>query len=100
MIFLRIVFLAMSAILVPVFLTALTLETGGSSIYPLIIPVLGSIALIVFLSRQGKELWLKFLPFVLLLLSFAFSQGSFMNYTLVGLALFMALFNALRPWNV
>ena len=96
---LRAVFLALAYYLIPLFLGAITYKTGGSGIYPLIIPILGSIALILILSRFGKEKLLKWLPFIFLIVSFQLEQGSFANYTLIGLAQCLFFFNAIRPWN-
>jgi hypothetical protein len=78
--FSRVFFLVSSGMLMPLLFGSITYETGGSSIYPLVISILGSIAIILFLSRLGKETWLKALPFVFFVVAFAFPQGSFMNY--------------------
>lgn len=96
---LRGIFLAVAYYSIPFFMGAITHDTGHSSFYPLIIPVLGSIALILVLSRFGKQKLLIWLPFIFIVIAFQVKQGSFFNYTLIGLAMCMLFFNAIRPWN-
>ena len=96
---LRGIFLLVAYYSIPFFMGAITHDTGHSSFYPLIIPVLGSMALILLLSRLGKQKLLIWLPFLFIVLAIALQYGSFLNYTFIGLAMCMLFFNAIRPWN-
>jgi hypothetical protein len=95
----RIIYLGASWVVLFLFLGSVTEETGGAGVYPLVIPILGSIALILYLSKKGKENLAQGLPFIFIIVSFGFNQGEFINYTLIGLGMFMFFFNAIRPWN-
>jgi hypothetical protein len=96
---LRGIFLAVAYYSIPFFMGAITHDTGHSSFNILIIPVLGSIALILALSRVGKEKLLRWLPFIFIAIAISLKYGSFLNSTLIGLAMCMSFFNAIRPWN-
>jgi len=84
------------------FLGSTTHETGSSTIYPMVIPIVGSIATILFLSKRVKNIWILVLGFSCIVYSMAMQQesnGTFIHYTITGLGTFILFFNALRPWR-
>jgi len=95
---LRAIFLGISFFTIPIFLGAITYDTGKSDIYPFIIPIIGAIVIILFLQKINKSKWIHYLPFILISIGLSIEQG-FINYTLIGLSMFLLFFNALRPWR-
>ncbi len=91
-------FLATSLILfMPLFFGAITHETGGSSIYPFVIPIIGSIIIITLLLRKKSGYWLILISTLLSAVGMQQEQGSFLNYTLLGLGFFTLLFGCVVP---
>jgi len=95
----RLFLLTASIFLIPVFLGSITHETGSSTIYPLIIPVVGSIAIILFFSKINQTKVIAILTFIFFFIGVGTQQGSFINYTSLGLAICLLFFNAIRPWS-
>jgi uncharacterized membrane protein len=84
------------------FLTSIAKETGSSSFFPFIIPIVGSILIIVFLSRIHKDVWIQYLGYLFMFISLVVmieDIGSFLHYTFLGLGTFILFFNTLRPWS-
>ncbi|RLA84251.1 MAG: hypothetical protein DRG78_01960 [Epsilonproteobacteria bacterium] len=96
---LRAMFLVVSFYMVIIFLAAITHDTGNSSIYPFIIPIIGSIGIILFLQKTNYAKWINYLPLIFIVIGFSITQGTFINYTIIGLSMFMLFFNAIRPWR-
>jgi len=84
------------------FLGSITHETGSSSIYPTVIPVVGAIAIILFLAKRDRNMLIQILGFSCIIYSMGMQQesnGTFIHYTITGLGVFILFFNALRPWR-
>lgn len=81
------------------FMSSITFENGNSTVYPLIIPVIGSIAIIIYLAKINKNLWIQLIGYFGISTFVLTPQGTFLNYTIVGLATLILFFNALRPWR-
>jgi uncharacterized membrane protein YhhN len=82
------------------FIPSVAHETGSSSFFPMIIPIVGAIAINLFLPKLGKEnLVLPLGVGTLLIGAIFFEYGGFVNYTAIGLSAFIIFFHGLRPWN-
>lgn len=81
------------------FMSSISFENDSSSVYPLIIPVIGSIMIVMYLGKLNKNLWIQLIGYFGISLFVVIPQGDFLNYTIVGLSAFILFFNALRPWR-
>lgn len=96
----RIFNLFYAGLFIGVFLGSITHETGGSSIYPFVLPIVGSIALILYFSKIARGIWIQIIGYFVLIYAFSLCEvGTFTHYTLLGLGVFTLFFNALRPWG-
>ena len=95
----RIIFIFTGVYMIPFFLGSVTFETGQSSIYPFFVPIVGAIAIILYLVKIDKEVWIKVIPYIFIFVGLMATQGTFVSYTFLGLAIFILFLNSIRPWN-
>lgn len=83
------------------FIWSVTHETGVASFYPLVIPIVGAIAINIILPKIGKSDKVKYVALVVFLAGLVFAPyGTFINYEAIGLTCFTLFFHAIRPWNI